>query len=80
MSVLHPTSCKSTCSSKAATCMLIGALVYGNVLKLYKRDAHLKTYRAGTVNSNTVHSKFHLICSSVKSLPDSYNFMFKLHG
>ena len=37
-------------------------------------------YRSGTLNSNTVNSKFHLIKVSVKSLPDSYNFMFKMHS
>ena len=33
-------------------------------------------YRSGTVNSNTVNSKFHLI----RSFFYSYYFMFKLHG
>ena len=36
-------------------------------------------YRSGTVNSNTVNSEFYLIKVSLKSLPDSYNFMFKMH-
>ena len=37
-------------------------------------------YTSGTVNSNTVNSKFHLIRSFCQSLPDSYHFMFKMHG
>ena len=38
-------------------------------------------YRSGTVNSNTVNSKFHLIQKFlVKSLPDSCHFMFKNNG
>ena len=36
-------------------------------------------YRLGTVNSNTVNSKFHLISFSQVFLPD-YHFMFKMHG
>ena len=36
-------------------------------------------YRSGTVNSNTVNSKFHFEVF-VKSLPDSYHFMFKMNG
>ena len=38
------------------------------------------SYRLGTVNSNTVNSKFHLIRSFFEILPDSYHFMFKMHG
>ena len=34
-------------------------------------------YRLGTVNSNTVNSKFHLIQSFCEML--SYHFMFKIH-
>ena len=37
-------------------------------------------YRSGTVNSNTVNSKFHLIRSFFETLPDSYHFMLKMHS
>ena len=36
-------------------------------------------YRSGTINSNTVNSNFHLI-QFLNFLPDSYHFMFKMHG
>ena len=42
-------------------------------------DLHdFKVYRLGTVNSNTVNSKFHLIRSLCEMF--SYHFMFKMHG
>ena len=44
-----------------------------SIKKLYQ-------YRLGTVNSNMVNMKFHLIRVSLKSLPDSYHFMFKMHS
>ena len=43
-------------------------------------------YRSDTISSNTANSKFLFIRSptlfevSVKILPDSYHFMFKMHG
>ena len=44
------------------------------------RSLLFSIYRSGTLNSNTVNSKFHLIRSFFKSLPDSYHFMFKNNG
>ena len=53
-------------------CILV-YLYFFQLKKLYQ-------YRLGTVNSNTVNLKFHLIRVSLKSLPDSYHFMFKMHS
>ena len=37
-------------------------------------------YKSGTVNLNTVNSKFNLIWSFCEILPNSYDFMFIMHG
>ena len=44
-----------------------------------QKSCYETVYRSGTVNSNTVNSKFHLIRSFFEIFANSYHFMF-MHG